>query len=196
VTRLHVIVASTRPGRVGRTIAEWFVARAERSGDFDDVRLVDLAEVGLPFLDEPDHPSSGRYVHAHTRRWSASVAAADAFALVTPEYNSGAPAPLKNALDFLYREWHDKPVGFVSYGGSAAGTHAVHMLLPVLRVLRMVPVKAAVALPLRRVLDADGVLHPDQSMEDAAAALLRDLARLASALAPLRAAEAAYSASR
>src|SRR5690606_6014283 len=129
--RLQIIVSSTRPGRIGLPIAEWFASEATAHDTFE-VDFADLAEIGLPLLDEPHHPRLGNYQHDHTKAWSERVAAADAFALVTPEYNHGFPAPLKNALDFLYREWNHKPVGFVSYGGVAAGTRAVALLKPVL----------------------------------------------------------------
>jgi NAD(P)H-dependent FMN reductase len=125
--KLHVILASTRPGRAGEPIADWFVERAAAHGAFD-VELVDLAEVALPFMDEPNHPRLRRYTHEHTKAWSARVDSADAFVFVTPEYNYGLTAPLKNAIDYLHFEWQHKPVGFVSYGGVAAGTRAVQML--------------------------------------------------------------------
>jgi NAD(P)H-dependent FMN reductase len=116
--KLHVILASTRPGRAGEPIAEWFVARAKAHGAFE-VELVDLAEVDLPFMDEPNHPRLRRYTHEHTKAWSARVDAADAFVFVTPEYNYGFTAPLKNAIDFLHFEWQHKPVGFVSSSRSS-----------------------------------------------------------------------------
>src|SRR5436305_1641336 len=106
---LHVIIASTRPGRVGPAIAEWFVGVAQRQARFA-VRLVDLAEVGLPLLDEPAHPRLAQYTQPHTRAWSAIVDSADAFVVVTPEYNHAIPAPLVNALDYLSHEWAYKPV--------------------------------------------------------------------------------------
>lgn len=183
--KLHVVIASTRPGRVGHTIAGWFVAQIPRELGFE-VEVIDLADVGLPLLDEPRHPAERRYLHEHTRRWSASVAAADAFVLVMPEYNVGFTAPLKNALDYLYDEWHHKPVGFVSYGMTSAGLRAVEMLKPVLVSLKMFPVHDAVSVALRLRLDEDRLLHPDQVMHAAAQQLLAELRLLADALGPLR----------
>lgn len=183
--RLHVVIASVRPGRVGPTIADWFLAQIPRRLGIE-VEVVDLAALDLPMLDEPNHPSERRYLHEHTRRWSASVDAADAFVLVMPEYNVGFTAPLKNALDYLYEEWHHKPVGFVSYGMTSAGLRAVEMIKPVLTSLRMVPVHEAVSIPLRLRLDVHGVLHPDQVMNDAAQALLEEIHLMSDALAPLR----------
>jgi NAD(P)H-dependent FMN reductase len=124
---LQIIIASTRPGRAGLPIGQWFHERALGHGGFD-IDLVDLADLNLPFMDEPSHPRLRRYTHQHTRDWSARVEAADAFVFVTPEYNHGFNAPLKNAIDYLHDEWRHKPVGFVSYGGVAAGTRAVQML--------------------------------------------------------------------
>src|SRR3954466_1851448 len=113
--KLQVIIASTRPGRVGLPVGRWFHDRAVKHGGFD-VELVDLAEVNLPFMDEPHHPRLGRYEHQHTKDWSARIASGDAFVFVLPEYNYGITAPLKNAIDYLNREWAHKPVGLVSYG--------------------------------------------------------------------------------
>src|ERR1700743_877109 len=97
---LLIIVASTRPGRIGLPVAEWFEARALGQGDFD-IDLADLKEIDLPFFDEPKHPRLQEYQHQHTKDWSARVAAADAFVIVTPEYNYGFPPPLKTAPAFL-----------------------------------------------------------------------------------------------
>lgn len=183
--KLHVITASTRPGRVGPTIAKWFVDQIAPELGFD-VEVVDLGDMALPMLDEPNHPSEHLYLHEHTRRWSASVEAADAFVLVMPEYNVGFNAPLKNALDYLYTEWNHKPIGFVSYGMTSAGLRAVEMLKPVLVSLKMIPVHDAVSVPLRLRLGEDRVLHPDSVMTDAAHGMLAELRVLAEALAPLR----------
>ncbi len=185
MSRLHVIVASTRPGRVGPLIADWFVARARTLSSFD-VHVVDLADVNLPLLDEPDHPSERRYTRPHTRAWSESVDAADAFTFVMPEYNRGYTAPLKNALDYLDAEWHDKPVGFVSYGMTSGGLRAVEMITPVVSALQMVPLSDVVCVHLRQRLDADGRLRPDDVMEAAAQRLLRQTERMAGALRALR----------
>jgi NAD(P)H-dependent FMN reductase len=187
--RLLVVIASTRPGRVGRPVGRWFTERACAHGAFD-VEVADLAELGLPFLDEPYHPRLRRYVHAHTKDWSATVDRSDAFVFVTPEYNHGFPAPLKNAIDFLFHEWGGKPVGFVSYGGVAAGTRAVQMLETVVTAVRMVPVVDAVSIPfIVEFFDEAGRLHANEIMEGAAAGMLDELARVRDALRrPARAA--------
>ena len=186
--KLNIIIASTRPGRIGPTVAAWFADMVPVELGFQ-VEVVDLMDIGLPLLDEPHHPSERRYLHEHTRLWSASVSAADAFVLVMPEYNVGFTAPLKNALDYLYEEWHHKPVGFVSYGMTSAGLRAVEMIKPVLISLKMIPVHDAVSIPLRLRLDAEGALQPDQVMHDVAVGLLTQLRQMADALAPLRATE-------
>jgi NAD(P)H-dependent FMN reductase len=172
--QLHVLLASTRPGRAGDKVAAWFLEHA-RAHDAFTTTLVDLAEVDLPFLDEPNHPSMRQYVHEHTKRWSRIVDAADAYVIVTPEYNNGITAPLKNALDCVFHEWADKPVAFVSYGGVAAGTRAVQMAKQVALALRMHPIPDGVHLVLADVL-RDGVVDPGPAADTAAAALLARLA--------------------
>jgi NAD(P)H-dependent FMN reductase len=186
--KLMVVIASTRPTRVGMAVGRWFADRATEHAAFD-VDLVDLAELDLPFMDEPEHPRFARYVHEHTKRWSARVSAADAFVFVTPEYNHGYSAPLKNAIDYLHREWEHKPVGFVSYGGVAAGTRAVQQLKPVVSVLRMTPLTEAVYIPwVHQHLDEERRFQPTGAMETAATAMLHALEQYEAALRPLRAA--------
>lgn len=185
--RLLVIVASTRPGRLGPAVADWFIEttgqRAKELGVTVDI--ADLAEIGLPLLDEPEHPAAGNYTHDHTRAWSRRVAAADAFLVVTPEYNFGMPATLKNALDYLYAEWAWKPVGFVSYGNTSAGTRAVQMAKQVVTTLRMVPIGATVALRLGEHIDGTDV-REDPARTALAIDVLTELVRVATALRPLR----------
>jgi NAD(P)H-dependent FMN reductase len=184
--RLTIIIGSTRPGRAALPITAWFAERARRHGGFD-VDVVDLAELDLPLLNEPNHPRLRRYAHQHTRDWSDRIAAADAFVFVTPEYNYGYPAALKNAIDYLHEEWKDKPVGFVSYGGVAAGTRAVQQLKQVVTTLKMVPVFEAVNIPFHaQFMDEDGRLQPNDVMEQAADAMLDELARVEAGLRPLR----------
>jgi NAD(P)H-dependent FMN reductase len=184
--KLLVIIASTRPGRVGLPVAEWFVSRAEADGAFD-VEVADLAVIDLPFMDEPEHPRFGRYAHQHTKDWSAIVDSADAFVLVTPEYNYGFNAPLKNAIDYLNREWRDKPVGFVSYGGVSAGTRAVQMLKQVVTTLSMHPLNEAVSIPFVTQFLHDHRFEPNEQLEQAADAMLARLALLERAFATVRA---------
>ena len=184
--QLQVILASTRPGRVGAPVSRWFLEHAKAHTGFE-TELVDLAEWNLPFMDEPRHPKLGLYEHDHTRRWSEQISRADGYVFVTPEYNYGYTAPLKNAIDYLVAEWKDKPVGFVSYGGIAGGTRAVQMLKQVVTTLRMVPVFEAVNIPfVQTLLDAQGELAATPVLDQAAVAMLNEIHRLGSALAQLR----------
>ncbi len=182
---LTVIIGSTRPGRAAQPIAEWFTERARAHGGFD-VEVADLAEIGLPMMDEPNHPRLRQYVNQHTKDWSARIERADAVVFVTPEYNYGYPAAVKNAIDYLHQEWKDKPVGFVSYGGVAAGTRAVQQLKQVLTTVRMVPVFDSVNIPFHPQFISGGEFHANEILEQAADAMLDELARLESALRPLR----------
>jgi len=183
---LQIIIASTRPGRVGPSVAAWFHDRAVKAGDFE-VELVDLAEVNLPMFDEPKHPRFGEYVHQHTKDWSATIARADAYVFVIPEYNYGYNAAIKNAIDYLNREWQYKPLGFVTYGGVAAGTRAMQMLKQVVSALKMVPMTDAVNIPfVQQFLDDQRVLQPNDIMESAATAMLGELVRWTTAMRTLR----------
>jgi NAD(P)H-dependent FMN reductase len=186
MTTLQIIIASTRPGRVGPTVAHWIHAEAKDHGGFGEIDVVDLAELALPMMDEPNHPRRRDYVHKHTQEWSARVDAADAFVFVMPEYNNGFTAPLKNAIDYLHREWAYKPVGLVSYGGIAAGTRAAQMIKQVVTTLKMVPLPEAVSLPLVHSLIDDGVLTTNDIMVTAAKAMFDELVRASRALRPLR----------
>lgn len=173
--RLLVVACSTRPTRVGFPVAEWAAARARDDGRFD-VRLADLREIALPLFDEPHHPRLRRYEHEHTRRWSRQVEWADALVFVTPEYNHGYPAALKNAIDYLHEEWKFKPAGFVSYGGIAAGTRAVQALKPVLDCLRMIPVYEGVNIAFVHDLLADGVFAAGKAHDEAVRSMFDTLA--------------------
>jgi NAD(P)H-dependent FMN reductase len=184
---LRIIIGSTRPGRVGTSVAAWITERAIDHGGFD-VQVTDLAELGLPMLNEPNHPRLRQYVHQHTKDWSALVDGSDAFIFVTPEYNHGFSAPLKNAIDYLHNEWQHKPAGIVSYGGVAAGTRAMQMLKPVLASVKIVPVVEAVNIPfVHQHLDEDKRFKSSELIDAAATAMLDELPKWTESLAPLRA---------
>jgi NAD(P)H-dependent FMN reductase len=184
--RLMILIASTRPGRGGWPVAQWFIHRATDHDGFE-LDVVDLCELELPLLDEPNHPRLRQYTQPHTRDWSERVAAADAFVFVTPEYNHGYPAALKNAIDYLHHEWRHKPVGFVSYGGVAAGTRSVEQLQQVVAALRMTPVIDQVNIPFyQQFIDDDGVVQANEVMEQAADTMLGELLRVEETLRPLR----------
>ncbi len=179
MTRLHVLSAATRPTSSGRPLARWVVEQARARAGFE-VTPVDLAEIALPFLDEPEYASTGVYAHQHTRDWSALVDAADAFLFVMPMYNGGFTAPFKNAIDFLYREWQGKPVGIVSYsGGATGGAPAAEMLLPVLTRVGLRPAGRSVAVPgIAGLVGPEGFEAPE-GLADDLAGVLEDVAELA-----------------
>jgi NAD(P)H-dependent FMN reductase len=158
VVALRVLVASTRPGRLGPTVARWVL---EQVPEGFEAQVLDLADFHLPFLDEPKEPDQGHYVHEHTRRWAAAVLEADALLIVMPEYNRGYNAALKNAIDFLYAEWEGLPVACVGYGWSGA-RHAKAALRQTLERIRMTVVEAP-GLAFGKTL-VDGVVVPDEAL--------------------------------
>jgi NAD(P)H-dependent FMN reductase len=185
--KLSVIITSTRPGRAGLPIGQWFFERAKGHGKFD-VELIDLKERSLPLLDEPKHPRLGQYEHEHTRAWSATVRASDAFVFVTPEYNYGSPPALINALDYLFHEWAYKPAGFVSYGGLSGGTRSVQMTKQVLMTLKVVPLPEAVNVSFfSKLMDPSGTFLGSEALEKSATTMLDELHRWEQALLTLRA---------
>jgi len=185
VTILSVLIASTRPGRVGLPVGRWVAETAVAHGGFQ-VEVADLAEIALPLLDEPHHPQLGQYTHEHTHRWSQGVDRADAFLFVTPEYNHGPAASLLNAISYLHREWRYKPVGFVSYGGPSGGLRGVEAVKPVLSYVGLVPVPEAVAIPYIRRQVVDDVFTPTAPQQEAMVPLLDALDRWSAALRILR----------
>lgn len=183
--KLNVIVASTRPGRVGLPVASWFHQVAAGEGSFD-AQLVDLMDFALPVYNEPLHPRLQKYTHDHTKRWSASVAAADAYVFVTPEYNYGPSPSLLNALNYVYAEWNYKPCAFVSYGGISGGLRAVQMTKQIVTTLKMMPIFEAVVVPMVAEQLKDGTFQANAVQVEAAPVLLKELRRWSVALATLR----------
>jgi NAD(P)H-dependent FMN reductase/GNAT superfamily N-acetyltransferase len=185
--RVLVLTCSTRPGALGPAVSQWLIdtikPRATELGA--ELVPVTLGDLALPFLDEEHEPASGRYQHEHTKRWSAMVDAADGFIAVTPEYNYGMPAAFKNALDYLSREWAWKPIGFVSYGNTSAGTRSVQHAKQVVTTLRLVPLGATAALRIADTVEG-GRLRPDTGRDQVAIGVLDELVRLAHALRPMR----------
>lgn len=185
-TKLHVVICSTRPGRIGPSVAKWLAGVAVQHAKFA-CELVDLADFRLPIFDEPSHPRFQKYEHEHTKKWSASVAAADAFVFVTPEYNFGPPPSLLNALDYLYLEWQYKPASFVSYGGQSGGIRAVQTEKLTMSTLRMVPIVEAVTIPMvAKQVNENGEFAPNETQTSSATVMLDELFRWAEALKPLR----------
>lgn len=181
---MQIVIGSTRPGRVGDAIGRWFDALARDDASFE-VELVDLATVNLPLLDEPHQPEEHTYVHDHTRRWSETVSRADAFVFVIPEYNHGVNAATKNALDYLYVEWRDKPSAIVCYGGSSRGVRAAQALKASLLAVK-IPHAGDVAISLSATPVRDGHFEGDASLVRSATRVLHELARLVAVYRPLR----------
>lgn len=145
--RIAIVTGSTRPGRNNEAVARWVYQLAQQRTDAQ-FELVDIADYNLPLLDEPMPPSFGKYTKPHTKAWSDKIGSFDGFVFVTPEYNHGISGALKNALDFLYREWNNKAAGFVSYGGGAGGARAVEQLRLVMAELMVATVRAQAMLSL------------------------------------------------
>lgn len=185
--KLHTIICSTRPSRQGPAIAQWFHTHAQQHSGFD-CELVDLAAFELPVFDEPEHPRLRKYQHAHTKRWSASVEAADAFVFVLPEYNFGPPPALINALNYLVSEWHYKPAAFVSYGGVSGAMRAVQVAKQALTTFKMMPMLEAVVVPnFTQHLTADKTFDATEIHTQSATVMLNELLRWTNAMRSLRA---------
>lgn len=182
--KLLIIIASTREGRKGLPVAQWIEAEARKDSEWE-VSVADLKALNLPMLDEPEHPRLGHYHFQHTKDWSAIVDPADAFLLVTPEYNFYAPPAIVNALDYLSREWAYKPMGFVSYGGISGGSRAVQAIKPLVTSLKIVPVTEAVYVPFFAQMISDDRFMPNPPTETGAALMLAELKKWATALKPL-----------
>ncbi|ODT69565.1 MAG: NADPH-dependent FMN reductase [Nitrosomonadales bacterium SCN 54-20] len=184
--RLHTIICSTRPGRVGPSVARWFHEFATQHGKFEAV-LVDLEEFNLPVYDEPEHPVRQHYQHEHTKKWAASVDAADAYVFVTPEYNFGPPPSLLNALNYVYKEWNYKPAALVSYGGVSGGMRAALVEKLTLTTLKVMPMMEAVAIQnVSAHLDDVENFIPDDYHMSSGASLLNELHKWAVALKTMR----------
>lgn len=175
--KLKIINATVRPGRKGPLLAEWIKELAVSDGRFE-VELIDLGELKLPLMDEPNHPTMKKYEHEHTKRWSEKIDEADAFIFVTAEYDFGYPAPLRNALEYLYYEWNFKAAGIVSYGGISAGTRAANALKNDLSSFKVITVNEMVNIPFftERISPA-GIFEPAENSVRAAGILLKELVR-------------------
>lgn len=184
--RIAVILGSTRPGRIGEAVAKWVNQIASRRTDAE-FELVDIRDYNLPLLDEPVPPSQGKYSKPHTKAWSEKIGSFDAFVFVTPEYNHGTSGALKNALDFLYKEWNNKAAGFVSYG-SAGGVRAVEQLRLVMAELQIADVRAQVMLSLFTDFENYSTFKPDPRHEKSVDAMLAQVIAWGGALKTLRSA--------
>lgn len=144
--KIQIILGSTRPGRAGEQVAKWAHEVLSKRDDAE-FELVDVADFDLPLLDEPKSPMQGDYVKDHTKKWSEKISQADGYIIIAAEYNHSVPGALKNAIDFLYHEWTNKSVGYVSYG-SYGGTRAVEHLRGIAGELQMADVREHLKLSL------------------------------------------------
>jgi NAD(P)H-dependent FMN reductase len=183
--RVGIITGSTRPNRVNEQVARWALALAEKHGGAE-YELVDIADYGLPLLDEPMPPSTGKYTKEHTKRWAAKIDTLDAFVFISPEYNHGVSAALKNAIDFLYKEWNNKVAGFVSYG-SASGVRAVEHLRGVMAELQVADVRAQVFMSLSADFENYTVFKPHPRHEKQFQTMLGQVLSWGGALRTVRA---------
>jgi NAD(P)H-dependent FMN reductase len=184
MTRIGIILGSTRPNRNGEQVASWVYEIASRRGDAE-FELVDLRDYPLPHLDEPLPPTMGQYQNEHTRQWADKIASFDGFVFVTPEYNHSTSGVLKNAIDYLYAEWNNKAVGFVSYG-SVGGARAAEHLRLVAGELQMADVRQQVTLSLLTEFENFSVFKPGDYNVAALDTLLNQVVAWSTALAPLR----------
>jgi NAD(P)H-dependent FMN reductase len=186
--RIGIILGSTRPGRRGEQIASW-VLEAARARGGADYELIDLARHRLGNLDEGGNPNLQQYEHPHTRDWSALVDGFDGFVFLVPEYNHSFPGALKNALDYVYREWNDKAAGIVSYCGHAAGVRAAEALRLVLAELQVATVRAQPAVPLIPAFST-GAFVPPEGLDAAVRGMLEQVIAWSGALRGVREAKA------
>lgn len=187
--KVGVIIASTRPNRKGKIIADWFLNEIAKLPEFEPITL-DLKEINLPMMDEPEHPRLRKYTHPHTFAWSELVDNCDAFVAITPEYNYSIPAALKNAFDYLSQEWNQKPMSFVSYGGISGGTRAVQELKLSVTTLEMMPLPQAVNIPFfSQYINEQGIFISNEKLQNSAHATLSSLLKWTKALKPMRAAK-------
>ncbi|MFF2243338.1 NADPH-dependent FMN reductase [Arthrobacter sp. NPDC058130] len=184
MTRIGIILGSTRPNRNGGQVAKWAVDMASSRTDAE-FELVDLRDYPLPHFDEAQPPTFGQYQHEHTFRWAEKVASFDGFVMVTPEYNHSASGVLKNALDYLFAEWNNKAVGFISYGGNG-GVRAVEHLRVMAGELMMADVRAQVALSFATDFENYRQLTPSAYSASALTTMLDQVVAWSEALAPVR----------
>lgn len=184
MTKIAIIIGSTRPGRKAEAVAKWVHELARKRSDAE-FELVDIKDFNLPLLDEPVNPSRGQYSKPYTKIWAAKIDSFDAFVFVTPEYNHGIPAALKNAIDYLFKEWNDKAAGFVSYGG-ASGARAVEQLRLVMGELMIADVRAQVLLSLFTDFENFTTFKPGPQHEQSLSAMLDQVVAWGSALKTVR----------
>jgi NAD(P)H-dependent FMN reductase len=184
MTKIGIILGSTRPGRNGEAVAKWVQQLAAQRDDAE-FELVDLLDYNLPHLDEAVPPSMGQYAGEHTKKWAAKIAEFDGFVFVTPEYNHTTSGALKNAIDYLYAEWNNKAAGFVSYG-SVGGVRAVETLRLIAGELQIADVRTQVAFSLATDFENYSVFKPAEYHEANLSAMLDQLVAWSNALKTVR----------
>ena len=182
--KIAVVIGSTRPGRVGESVAKWAIEHAKSRTDAE-FELVDIQDFGLPLLDEPESPMKGQYSKEHTKTWAAKIDSFDGYVFVTSEYNHGICGALKNAIDFLYREWNNKAAGFVGYG-SAGGVRAVEHLRVVMAEVQVATVRNQVELSLFTDFENYTNFKPASRREKSLSQMLDQLIAWSGALKTLR----------
>jgi NAD(P)H-dependent FMN reductase len=184
ILRVAIIIGSTRPGRNGEAVGKWIHEIAKNRNDVD-FETIDVRDFNLPLLDEPIPPSMGKYSKEHTKAWSVKIDSFDAYIFVTAEYNHGIPGALKNAIDFLYKEWNNKVAGFVSYG-SAGGVRSVEQLRLVMAELKVATVRSQVTLSLFTDFENFSNFRPAPFQVKSANAMLDEVVAWSGALKTLR----------
>ncbi|MEV6845394.1 NAD(P)H-dependent oxidoreductase [Actinoplanes sp. NPDC051411] len=184
MTKIGIILGSTRPGRNGEAVAKWVLDIASKRTDAE-FELIDLLDYKLPHLDEALPPAMGQYSNPHTLEWAAKIGSFDGFVIVTPEYNHSTSGVLKNAIDYLFAEWNNKAVGFVSYG-SVGGARAVENLRLVAGELMMADVRAQLALSLLTDFENYSTFVPTERHEQVLDTVLDQVVTWSEALAHLR----------
>lgn len=182
--KIAILTGSTRPGRNNESVARWVLSQAKNRTDAE-FELVDIQDYNLPLLDEPMPPSLHQYTKDHTKKWAEKISQFDGFVIVTPEYNHATSAALKNALDYLYAEWNNKAVGFVSYG-SMGGARAVENLRLISGELQMADVRTAVHLSLFNDFENFSVFKPNPLQSETLKTMLDQLVRWSGALKSIR----------
>src|ERR1700704_6453740 len=182
--KIAIITGSTRPGRKSEAVARWVYDIAKKRSDAS-FEVVDIAAFDLPLLDEAVPPIMNQYAKPHTKAWAAKIAPFDPFVFVTPEYNHSIPGALKNAIDYLFREWNDKAAGFVGYGGMS-GARAVEQLRLIMGEIKIADVRAQVGLSLFTDFENFSTFKPAPHQEATVSAMLEDLIPWGCALQAMR----------
>lgn len=176
--KLKIIIASTRNERKGIAVANWFTKKVMEHELFE-TEVLDLKEINLPMLDEPNHPKLQQYQYQHTKSWSRKIAEADAYVFVIPEYNYGCPPALVNAIDYVFHEWHYKPAALVSYGGISGGLRSAQMSKLILTTVKLMPLTEAISITFfADKINREGVFESDQNIDKSYHIMMAELVKL------------------